>query len=187
MMNKKVLIPVILVVSFFIFSFTAVSLTKTYEENSIIAWWLNASKDTSYEKGQFNSLQDDYDAVVKYLITTVIADHPDEEYICLGLEGSSIEDVLLYIITDTLEDNIYMKLSNEIAQSLVNINDSFINMGYSIDAIRIKSGIISFTSIDGVYSLTYEIDKKTDFKKIRGKEPYSDSENLKGKWKHSIS
>lgn len=188
-MKKKVLIPVILIAAIFIFSFTTVSLTKTYEENSVIAWWLNASKNTSYEKGQFNNLQEDYEAVVKYLITTVIADNPDTNHICLGLNGYGIGDIslIIYSLDGILDDLMDLNISDEIAQSLTNIKMSFLDMGYQIDAIRIENGIISFTSIDGVYSLTYEIDKKSDFKKIQSKEPYSDSEELDGKWKHTIS
>ncbi len=150
----------------------------------IVVTWTITEKSTGFEKGYFNQVKDDYEDVVKYLITSVVAEYPDEEYICLGFEGTNVNDIELYIITDALENNIFLKFDDEIAQSLANINDSFIKMGYSIDAIRIKNGVISFTTIDGVYSLTYTLDEDSDYAKIQSKQSYGETEELQGKWRH---
>jgi len=179
-MNKKVKY----IFAACIYLVVAFALVIVSEKIFIIGTWVFAEKSTGLEKGYFNQIKDDYEDVVKYLITSVMAEYPDEEYICLGFEGTNVNDIELYIITDALENNIFLKFDDEIAQSLVNINDSFIKMGYSIDAIRIENGVISFTSIDGVYSLTYTLDEDFDYAKIKSKQPYGETEELQGKWRH---
>lgn len=52
-----------------------------------------------------------------------------------------------------------LNLPKNVYDALRQIKDSFIDMGYSLDAIRIKDGKIRFDVIDGRYSLVYVIDK----------------------------
>ena len=69
------------------------------------------------------------------------------------------EKLVVSIVTDADEDNIDLKPGEKIMQSFDRINTSFMQMDYSLDAIRIRDGKISFDVIDGRYSLVISLAK----------------------------
>ncbi len=159
-----------------------------------IVLWLIASRNTKSEKEQFLELKDDYGAVVRYLMTDVMEKYPEQEYICLGVNSNQIiysdgvrhkEKILVSIVTDTLEENIYLNPGKEITESFDRINSSFMKMGYSLNAIRIRDGKISFDVIDGQYSLVYVL-SKNELEKIQNNS-FCDTDELTGKWQHLLS
>lgn len=157
--------------------------------------WLIASRNTASEKEQFSRLEDDYEAVVRYLIADVMQKYPEEEYICLGVNSNQYvyaedgtrhqEKLVVSIVTDADEDNIDLKPGEKIMQSFDRINTSFMQMDYSLDAIRIRDGKISFDVIDGRYSLVYKL-SKSELEKVRNNR-FRQTDELTGKWRHKLS
>ena len=155
--------------------------------------WLIGTRNLTSEKEQFRQLEADYEAVVKYLITDVIEKYPDEEYICLGVDSNQIiysdgaphkEKLIVYIVTDVGEENIYLKPGERILKSFERIKSSFMQMDYSLNAIRIRDGKISFDVIDGRYSLVYEL-SKNELGKIQSN-GFLETDGLTGKWRHKL-
>ena len=58
-------------------------------------------------------------------------------------------------------------------------------MDYSLNAIRIRDGKISFDVIDGRYSLVYAL-SKSELEKIRNNS-FDPTDELTGKWRHKLS
>lgn len=105
------------------------------------------------EKTEFKKNQNNYYTVVNYLLTLNLK--PTDGKVTLGVD--SYKGVMkLY---DCGDDGRNLKLTKNVYNALRQIDDSFIDMGYSLDAIRIKDGKISFDVIDGRYSLVYVIDE----------------------------
>lgn len=172
---------------------SVVALSYTRFPDTVL--WLIASRNTASEKEQFSRLEDDYEAVVRYLIADVMQKYPEEEYICLGVDSNQYvyaedgtrhkEKILVSIVTDTLEENIYLNPGKEITESFDRITSSFMKMGYSLNAIRIRDGKISFDVIDGQYSLVYVL-SKNELEKIQNNS-FCDTDELTGKWQHLLS
>ena len=187
---KKKWIAVLSAAVILIGSVVALSFTKLPDT----VLWLIASHNTASEKEQFLELKDDYEAVVRYLMTDVMEKYPEQEYICLGVNRNQIiysdgvrrkEKILVSIVTDALEENIYLNPSKEITESFDRIDTSFMQMGYSLDAIRIRDGKISFDVIDGRYSLVYKL-SKSELEKVRNNR-FCETDGLIGKWRHLLS
>ncbi|MGN1443227.1 MAG: hypothetical protein ACI4XE_05180 [Acutalibacteraceae bacterium] len=188
---KKKWIAVLSVAVMLIGSIVALYFTKLPDT----VLWLIASRNTASEKEQFRQLQDDYEAVVRYLMADVMQKYPEEEYICLGVDSNQYvyaedgtphkEKIIVYIVTDALEENIYLKPGEKLTESFDRIKPSFMQMGYSLDAIRIRDGKISFDVIDGRYSLVYVL-SKSELEKIRNNR-FRQTDELTGKWRHKLS
>lgn len=179
-------VAVVLIGSVVAFSFTTLPDTVL---------WLIASRNTASEKEQFHQLEDDYEAVVRYLMADVMQKYPEREYICLGVDSNQYvyaedgtrhkEKLIVYIVTDVGEENSYLKPGEKIMKSLDRIHSSFMQMGYSLTAIRIRDGKISFDVIDGQYSLVYEL-SRSELEKVRNNS-FCETDGLTGKWRHQLS
>ncbi|MDD6528105.1 MAG: hypothetical protein PUF31_09950 [Oscillospiraceae bacterium] len=188
---KKKWIAVLLVAVILIGSVVALYFSKLPDT----VLWLIASRNTASEKEQFSRLEDDYEAVVRYLMADVMQKYPEEEYICLGVDSNQYvyaedgtrhkEKLVVSIVTDADEDNIDLKPGEKIMQSFDRINTSFMQMDYSLDAIRIRDGKISFDVIDGRYSLVYEL-SRSELEKVRNNS-FRQTNGLTGKWRHQLS
>ena len=188
---KKKWIAVLSVAVILIGSVVALYFTKL--PNTVL--WMIASRNTASEKEQFSRLEDDYEAVVRYLIADVMQKYPEEEYICLGVDSNQYvyaedgtrhkEKLIVYIVTDADEDNIYLKPGEKILQSFDRIKSSFMQMDYSLTAIRIRDGKIAFDVIDGRYSLVYELSRR-ELEKVRNNS-FCETDGLNGKWRHRLS
>ena len=145
--------------------------------------WFNSSLDITEENTELDNNFDSYNIIIKYLIT-LIENYPERDHICLGVDGGSKESIVL---SDTSDDGGVLNITEEVSQALYDIDESFSKLGYIFDAIRIKNGIISFDTIDGVYSLIYKIDDNADVKKEYEKE---DSiviiESNRDNWYHKV-
>lgn len=172
-------------------SVAAVSFTKLPDT----VLWMIGTRNLTSEKEQFRQLKDDYEAVVKYLMTDVMQKYPEEEYICLGVDSNQYvyaedgtrhkEKLTVYIVTDVNEENIDLKPGEKITESFDRIKTSFMQMDYSLNAIRIRDGKISFDVIDGRYSLVYLL-SKSELEKIRNNS-FDPTDELTGKWRHKLS
>ena len=127
---------------------------------------------------------DSYNTVVKYL-QTVIEENSMESYICLGIDGLTKEDIMLSFAT---KDGELLEMNEEVANSLAIIKEAFSDLGYQLDAIRIKDGYISFDTIDGQYSLVYALDETANANRIRQGESNTYIQKASvDHWYHKIS
>lgn len=212
MKKKKTLIVVVAIVAIFISTVSILSSAIHLENNGIsnykqilsemindktfskkdrdemkelldIPQFFNNSLNIDDENMELNSNWESYNTVIKYLIT-LIEDNPDREYISLGVDRHSKENIILWDATD---DGNILDITEEVSQALSDIEQSFSKLDYFFDAIRIENGIISFDTIDGQYSLIYKIDNNVDLDKEYEKE---DSiviiESNKDNWYHKI-
>lgn len=104
-----------------------------------------------------------YNTLADYLLT-VGESNEGEDYICLGIDGCSKDDIVLSQVWKNGES---LEISEEISSALALMKNAFSDMGYALDAVRIRNGsTVSFDTIDGVYSLVYSEESIGDIGKI---------------------
>ena len=112
------------------------------------------------ENEDFYAYESDFKNIADFLVSFA-EEHPEENYIIIGFNGSTIEKLSIHwsIVGDDDIDNVHHKFefSKDIAESLLNISEVFSSKGCMLDAIRIRENGISFDDF-GPYSLVYAID-----------------------------
>ena len=105
------------------------------------------------EDEDFYKHQDDFNRVTNFL-KTFAEQNQQEDYICLGVNGGTLDTIRLSWNGERLE------LDEKVRESLLAIDRVFSSKKCFLDTIRIRSNNIVFDTIDGQYSLVYTIDDK---------------------------
>lgn len=143
----------------------------------------NSSNETNIADSSLKSNIDSYNIVTKYLIT-VIEENSTDDYICLGIDGYTKEDISLSFASRNGE---ILEINEDVANALSVIKSAFSDMGYKLDTIRIKNGCISFDTIDGQYSLVMAIDEATNINSIIKENTNAKIKKAQDNWYHKIS
>lgn len=143
----------------------------------------NSSNETKMADSSLKSNIDSYNIVIKYLIT-IIEENPTDNYICLGIDGYTKEDIVLSFASRNGE---ILEISEDVANALSIIKSAFSDMGYKLDTIKIKDGYISFDTIDGQYSLMFALDEATSINSIDNKDEKVTAAKAQDNWYHKMS
>lgn len=143
--------------------------------------WLNANKNIDNETKEFESIEHEYNMIVDY-IKSILSDHASNGYICLGVDGIDESNIRLSIAS---QDGKLLGITNDVKTSLISIQNSFDNMGYDLDTIRVSNNTIAFESIDGQYSLVYLLND--DIKTANETTANSSLVKFKDNWYHKVS
>lgn len=143
----------------------------------------SSSNETNIANSSLKSNIDSYNIVIKYLIT-IIEENSTDDYICLGIDGYTKEDIVLSFASRNGE---ILEINEDVANALSVIKSAFSDMGYKLDTIRIKNGCISFDTIDGQYSLVMAIDEATNINSIIKENTNAKIKKAQDNWYHKIS
>jgi len=124
-----------------------------------------------------------YNVVIEYL-RDVINDNHKDSYICIGIDGYTKDDVILSLAS---KDGEILETGEEVDSALAIIKAAFSDMGYTLDAIRIKDGCISFDTIDGQYSLIFALDKTANIGSVRWGDSDTNIKKARDNWYHKNS
>lgn len=143
----------------------------------------NSSNETNIADSSLKSNIDSYNIVIKYLIT-IIEENSTDDYICLGIDGYTKEDIVLSFASRNGE---ILEINEDVANALSVIKSAFSDMGYKLDTIRIKDGCISFDTIDGQYSLVMALDEAANNNSISKEDTNAKIKKAQDNWYHKIS
>ena len=135
------------------------------------------------QNANLNKNINSYNVVIKYL-RDVINDNHKDSYICIGIDGYTKDDVILSLAS---KDGEILETGEEVDSALAIIKAAFSDMGYTLDAIRIKDGCISFDTIDGQYSLIFALDKTANIGSIRWGDSDTNIKKAQDNWYHKNS
>lgn len=143
----------------------------------------NSSNETNIADSSLKSNIDSYNIVTNYLIT-VIEENSTDDYICLGIDGYTKEDISLSFASRNGE---ILEINEDVANALSIIKSAFSDMGYKLDTIRIEDGCISFDTIDGQYSLVLTLNETTNINSISEEDTDVSIKKAQDNWYHKFS
>lgn len=143
----------------------------------------NSSNETNIADSSLKSNIDSYNIVIKYLVA-IIEDNSTDDYICLGIDGYTKEDIVLSFASRNGET---LEINEDVANALSMIKSAFSDMGYKLDAIRIKEGLISFDTIDGQYSLLFALEETANTNNIATEDTNVSIKKAQDNWYHKMS
>lgn len=143
--------------------------------------WYDLNKNTDNESKEFELITQDYETLVDF-IKSILSEYSLNGYICLGVDGTNKNDIRLSVASQNGE---LLKITDNIKTSLISIQNSFDNMGYDLDTIRVSNNTIAFESIDGQYSLVYLLND--DIKTANETTADSSLVKFKDNWYHKVS